>query len=113
MDQKDFSRRIELLINYVNAKNNKEFIMECDDRIVHGVCELCFNILRPEREIVLNKQTLENLKPFRRILHNLANSRLSIKNKRRLLSAISEDFVPILKRSIVPTLKKKYLSDNN
>ena len=107
MDQKDFGRRITLLSKFVKEKNKKKYLHSCDDINIHAICELCFNILRPEREIPLNTRTLKKFKPIRNILHRLANPRGSLRNKRYYLSEIS-DYFPTFKKTVIPALKRKY-----
>ena len=108
MNQQDFARRIDLLDKFVGEKNKRKFLESCDDLCIHTLCELCFNILRPERELPLNTRTLRKLKPLRPILHKLANPRLSIKSKRYYLSNQLSDYYPTIKKTVIPTLKKKY-----
>lgn len=113
MNQKDFKKRIKLLSKIDCRKSKtKKFMLECNDLTIHGICELCYNILRKEREIPLNKQTIKKLEPLRQILHKLSNPKGSIKKKREILSEISEDFFPKIKKSILPALSKLYIRNS-
>ena len=110
MDHRSFKRRIQLLSKIdCSKRKGKKFLLECKDTTLHGLSELCWNILRKEKNIPLNKRTLKKMLPLRRYFHRLSNPNGSIKNKRLLLSLICDKFLPILRKSIIPTLSRLYL----
>ena len=111
MNQKDFKRRIKLLSDFCNKKYKNIDMNECNNLTIHGICELCFNILRKEKEIPLNKRTLKRLKPLRGDLHYLADNRKkSIKRKKEIIKDLINhtDFFRVVKKSIIPALNKLY-----
>ena len=110
MDAENFVRRIKLLEDFCFNPTRKDEQTQTDIT-VHGICELCFNILRKEREIPLNKRTLKKLYPIRKQLHQLANNNIGIKKKRHILKHVLAftNFIKILKKSIIPALKKQYM----
>ena len=109
MDQAGLLRRIKLLSSFKPSKvKGKYTSLDCDDTLIHGLCELCMNILRGEKEIPLNKKILKKLLPFRSQLHKLSKSGGSVNNKRKTILEVCPYFVPILRKSILPALKKLY-----
>ena len=103
LDRTEINRRHKLLSKFLSRKD-KSSVLKCDERIVHVICELCSNILMDSS---LNKPTLKKLFPMRKNLHILSNSRGSLKKKREICYEISDELYPILKKTILPIIKKK------
>ena len=107
MNQTDIDQRLYILSRFAKEKNKEKYLQNCDETSIHTICELCFNIIRPEREMALNKRTVKKLLPIREFLHELARPRGSMKYKRLILSQISNQY-PVISETIIPALKKKY-----
>ena len=107
MNQIDINRRLSVLSNFAKSKNKKEFVQICDEKALHTICELCYNIIYGKGEMTLNKRTIKKLLPIRSFLHTLANPRGSFKKKRLILSQISDHY-PIFTKTIIPTLNRIY-----
>ena len=106
MDRTNIIKRLKLLKFFTKDKNPINFIVECDELFIHGISEVCFNLVSPNRNISLNKQTLKKLYKIRYELNELANPKKSIKNKRKILLQLPEFFFPLLKKTIIPAIKK-------
>lgn len=106
MDDQSFFDRLDILEKFSDEKKKRKYLSQCDDLTIHCLSELCFNLLRKEKEIPLNKRTIKKLLPLRDILHRLSKSTGSIKNKRKHLTEIANVLCPIMKKSIIPALNK-------
>ena len=64
------------------------FLREYPDEKIHDICEACFNVLQENIPIKGKKkyQLKNKLKPIKNEIRKLANSKISIKIKRKLLS---------------------------
>ena len=64
------------------------FLREYPDEKIHDICEACFNVLQENIPIKGKKkyQLKNKLKPIKNEIRKLANSKISIKTKRKLLS---------------------------
>lgn len=106
MFKKDFFHRVDVLTDFARKQNKFKFIDTCPDSTIHCLCELCFNVLRLEREIPLNKRTLKKLLPLKKVLRTLSDSRKSVSNKRRILNHFGPKLYPLITKSLVPALKR-------
>ena len=64
------------------------FLREYPDEKIHDICEACFNVLKENIPIKGNKkyQLKKKLKPIKNEIRKLANSKISVKTKRKLLA---------------------------
>ena len=64
------------------------FLREYPDEKIHDICEACFNVLQENIPIKGKKkyQLKNKLKPIKNEIRKLANSKISVKTKRKLLS---------------------------
>lgn len=104
MQKKHFLRRLAFFEKVVKSRNPAKYFK--DDSGVHCLCELCLNLLRTQQEIPLNKKSLEVLEPWKKILLTLSDNKKSIKKKRQILDTVWDDFKPVLRKTILPALKK-------
>ena len=86
----------------------KSFLENCPDECIHNLCEICYNILH--QTIRLNKDKRYRLKkklnPIRVDIRKLADSRSSIKSKRKILSKplVGHGIFTLLVRTVLPAL---------
>ena len=68
--------------------NDMSFLREYPDEKIHDICEACYNILQENIPIKGNKkyQLKKKLKPIKNEIRKLANSKISVKTKRKLLA---------------------------
>ena len=64
------------------------FLREYPDEKIHDICEACFNVLQENIPIKGKKkyQLKKKLKPIKNEIRKLANSKISVKTKRKLLA---------------------------
>ena len=106
LNKTDFFRRLDVLTEFSRKQNKSTFIDKCSDSTIHCLCELCFNVLRVEREIPLNKRTLKKLVPLKQVLRTLSDPRKSVSNKRRILNYFGPKLYPLITKSFLPALKR-------
>ena len=104
MQKKNFLRRVAFFEKVTKSRDPSKYFK--DDTGIHCLCELCLNLLRIEQEIPLNKRDIEKLRPWVQIFQTLANNNKSVRRKRQILDAVWDDFKPLLKKTILPKLKK-------
>ena len=80
--------------------NDMSFLREYPDEKIHDICEACYNILQENIPIKGNKkyQLKKKLKPIKNEIRKLANSKISVKTKRKLLA------IPQVGRGIVSAI---------
>ena len=105
MDTSTLNKRLKQLENFCCCKNKSLYICICSDDDIDCLCELVFNVL--EANIFLKKKVLYILKELRLELHCLADASISIPVKRRLLTYIGRSLFPIIRKYILPSLKKQ------
>ena len=105
MDASTLNKRLKQLENFCACKNKCLYICICSDDDIHCLCELVFNVL--EANIFLKKKVLYILKELRSELHCLADSCVNISSKRRVLNYIGKILFPIIRKYILPSLKKQ------
>merc|ERR1711872_1158959 len=95
--------RITTLQNMKQLKKAERlsFLENCPDECIHALCEVCFNLLH--QTIKLEKK---KLKPIRVSLRKLANPKLPVKSKRKLLKEpqVGNGIFTILASTVLPAL---------
>ena len=76
------------VIQISKQKKDMSFLREYPDEKIHDICEGCFNALKENIPIKGNKkyQLKKKLKPIKNEIRQLANSNISVKTKRKLLT---------------------------
>ena len=105
MDSSTLSKRLKQLANFCGCKNKSMYICICCDDDIDCLCELVFNVLKAN--INLKKKVLYFLKELRLELHILADVAVNIALKRKVLSRIGKKFFPLVRKYILPSLKKQ------
>ena len=77
-------KKVSTLSKLDTLKKGKEY----PDEKIHDICEACYNILQENIPIKGNKkyQLKKKLKPIKNEIRKLANSKISVKTKRKLLA---------------------------
>ena len=110
MDKQSLRKRIATLQNMKQLKKAERlsFLKNCPDECIHALCEVCFNLLHQTINLEKNKKTRlkQKLKPIRVDLRKLADSKLSVKSKRRILRKpqVGNGILGILATTILPAL---------
>ena len=107
MDYASLKKRLKQLTQFCSCKNKTQFICICSDDEVECLCELVYNILYL-KGFNIKKKVLYMLKKLRLILHFLADSKVPVLLKRKLLSRVGKKLFPIIRKHILPRLKKQY-----
>ena len=79
-------------------KDIKEYMGECPEKLIHVICEACFNLchhhaLKGEDE------------PLDVYIKKLANKKVSVQYKREILQKIGSEIVNLIGSSVLPLLK--------
>ena len=87
----------------LSKKDKKEYFKECPKTLINVLCEGCFNLLKHEK--LKNKKDVQNkIKPIREQFEKLADSNISIKQKRLILDKIGVEVISLINKHIVPLL---------
>ena len=110
MDKQSLRKRIATLQNMKQLKKAERlsFLKNCPDECIHALCEVCFNLLHQTIKLGKDKKyrLKQKLKPIRVDLRKLADSKLSVKSKRRILRKpqVGNGILSILATTILPAL---------
>ena len=110
MDKKTIEKRVKMfqIMKQLKRDERLSFLKTCPDECIHALCEVCFNLLHQSLELGKDKKyrLKKKLKPIRVDVRKLANSRLSVKTKRKLLSKpqVGDGIFTILASTIIPAL---------
>lgn len=92
------------------TKNKKKvhLLCGCEDDVIHAISQLLFNFLGGKLKISNRKKVGDKLHPIRHFIRQLADKRVSIKKKRKILvdPGIRAILHPIIKDTLVPSLLK-------
>ena len=84
------------------------FLREYPDEKIHDICEACFNVLKENIPIKGNKkyQLKKKLKPIKNEIRKLANSKISVNTKRKLLAIpqVGHDIFSAIATVVLPAL---------
>ena len=110
MDKRTLRKRITTLQNMKQLKKAERlsFLENCPDECIHALCEVCFNLLHQTIKLGKNKKYYlkKKLKPIRVSLRKLANPKLPVKSKRKLLKEpqVGNGIFIILASTVLPAL---------
>ena len=110
MDQRTMKKRVNLFQNMKQLKRDERmsFLKNCPNECIHAPCEICFNLLHQSIKLQKDKKyrLKQKLKPIRVDVRKLANSKLSVKSKRKLLSnpQVGHGIFTILASTVLPAL---------
>ena len=92
------------------TKNKKKvhLLCGCEDDVIHAISLLLFNFLGGKLEVKKKAQVRKKLYPIRYFIRLLADKRVSLRRKRKILvdPGIRLILFPIIKSILVPTLLK-------
>ena len=82
--------RVNLFQNMKQLKRDERlsFLKNCPDECIHALCEICFNLLHQTIKLKKDRKhrLKQKLKPIRLDVRKLADSKQSVKSKRKLLT---------------------------
>jgi hypothetical protein len=110
MDKQSLRKRVDTLnnMNQLKKAERLSFLKNCPDECIHALCEVCFNLLHQTIKLGKDKKyrLKQKLKPIRVDLRKLADSKLSVKSKRRILRKpqVGNGILGILATTILPAL---------
>ena len=110
MDKKNMEKRVDMFQNMKQLKRDKRFsfLKTCPDECIHALCEVCFNLLHQTLKLGKDKKyrLKKKLQPIRVDVRKLADSKLSVRSKRKLLSKpqVGNGIFTILASTILPAL---------
>ena len=89
-------------------KKKVHLICSCDDKIIHSISQLIFNLLHQKVKVKNPKKTKQLLSPIRHSLRKLADKRVSVRSKRKILVqvGIRSILFPIIQNNLLPSLVK-------
>ena len=102
--------RVKMFQNMKQLKRNERlsFLKNCPDECIHALCEICYNLLHQSIELKKDKKyrLKQKLKPIRVDVRKLADSKQSVKSKRKLLykPQVGHGIFTILASTVLPAL---------
>ena len=99
---------VKKLTCFTRKKKKVHLICSCDDEIIDTLAQLLYNFIQRKFKIKQEKKVREKLFPFRHSVRKLADKRISIKTKRKLLVdvGIRTILYPIIVHNLLPSLLK-------
>ena len=95
---------------FTKNKRKVHLLCGCEDEVIHAISLLIYNFLGGKLEVKKKAQVreVEKLYPIRHFLRVLADKRVSLKKKRKILvdPGIRPILHPIIKSILVPILLK-------
>ena len=79
----------------------KKYIATCEDQLIHVICEACFNLCHHH---ALKDDTERD--PLNVYLKKLANKKVPVEYKRKILQKIGAEIVSIINSSVLLLLKE-------
>ena len=116
MDKEAMVNRIRILksIKQLKADQHLDLLKNCPDQCIHTICEACYNILHESLKLPKDKKCRlkKTLKPIRTDVRKLANPKLSLEVKRKILSKpqVGRGILTILVVTVLPALISALLS---
>ena len=110
MNKQSLRKRISTLQNMKQLKKAERlsFLKNCPDECIHALCEVCFNLLHQTIKLGKDKKyrVKQKLKPIRVSLRKLADPKLSVKSKRKLLREpqVGNGIFTVLASTVLPAL---------
>lgn len=110
MDKQTMKKRVNMFENMKQLKGDERlsFLKNCPDECIHALCEICFNLLQQTIKLKKDKKhrLKQKLKPIRVDVRKLADSKLSVKSKRKLLTKpqVGHGIFTILAGTVLPAL---------
>ena len=87
----------------LSKKDKKEYLKECPEILINVLCEGCFNLLKHEK--LKNKKDIQNkIRPIKEQFKKLADTNISVENKRQILDKIGIEVIALINKYIVPLL---------
>ena len=110
MDKQTLKNRVNMFQKMKQLKKGERlsFLENCPDECIHALCEICFNLLHQSIKLDKNKKyrVKRKLTPIRVDVRKLADSRQSVKSKRKILSnpQVGHGIFSILATTVLPAL---------
>ena len=106
------SKHLKKRLSYFKAlrglckKDIKQYMLECEDQLIHVICEACFNLCH-HHAVKDEEITCKEREPFDVYIKKLANEKVPVEYKREILQKIGAEIVYLIDSSIIPLLKEK------
>lgn len=110
MDQQQLKNRIHLLnkLSQINKRDRSRFLKECNSLCIHAICEACYNVLYNtlKLEDTEIKQVKKKLGKIKEDFKKLSERKVSLNIKRKLLSKpqTGEGIFTLLASTVIPAL---------
>lgn len=110
MNKQTMQKRVNTLRRMKQLKPDQRlgFLKSCPDECIHALCEVCYNLLHQSLKIDKDKKyrLKKKLLPIRVDVRKLADPKLSVKTKRKLLSKpqVGAGIFTILASTVLPAL---------
>ena len=85
------------------SKMKKTLLRKSPNSLIKALCECCNNLIKGN--IPLSKQRLNRLRPYKRTLRKLVNSKVPLFKKRRILVQKGDGFLSLLIPAALSVLK--------
>ena len=116
MDKQTLTNRVKTLQHIKQLKSNQrlDFLKNCSNECIHAICEVCYNILHESLKLNKDKKfrIKKKLKPIRVDVRKLADAKLSVNTKRKILSKpqVGRGVFTVLASTVLPALISALLS---
>ena len=93
---------------FSTKKKKVHLICSCDDQLIHTLSQLLFNFLKIRFKVKQKAKVNAKLSPIRHSIRKLADKRVSIRTKRKLLVnvGIRSLLYPMIVHNLLPSLLK-------
>lgn len=96
------------LISKVNKNSRTKILKYCDLKLTEAIVECVFNVLN--NNVQLERNHVNKLKKYKKILRELANPKHKVKKKQNLMIQSGGSFLPLILTPIVSYLFDKIVS---
>ena len=98
-------------IKDLRKEERKPFIEKCSSECIHTICEACYNFLNGGIKLKKFKSIKDKIRPHRFDIRKLANPRISVKSKRKILSEPQQGggIFSMLATSLIPAIIESFV----
>ena len=114
MDKATLKNRIKTLnqIKKLKADKRGDFLKDCSSECIHTICEACYNLLNGGVKVKQLQRIKNILQPHRFDIRKLANPKISVNTKRKILSKPQDGdgIFTMLASTVIPAILSSLLS---
>ena len=109
MTQSEIHERLKHLKYFKQNKQKPLFVCKCEDIVIVAICELVKGFIKNKFKIKNIKTILQKLSNIKDKLRRLADTRISIRQKRKVLIdfGVQTLFYPVLCGRLIPFLERE------